>query len=96
MNDLNAMTTPVLQDWWERYVCPACMSKHRDAASCSDRWHSIPAITYECRGSAFSPLSIPVAELQQGGLLGARSVAKYGLEWTQTDTPVRVRALGFV
>jgi hypothetical protein len=83
MNDLTQMTTPALQDWWERYTCPGCMSKHRDVAGvCPDAWHSIPAETYECKGSAFSPLSIPVEELKQVGQVGAPSVAKYGLVWT--------------
>ncbi len=98
MNDLNQMTTPVLQDWWERYVCPACMSKNRDTPGlCTDAWHSVPALTFECPGSAFSPLSIPVAELQQSGLLGARTVAKYGLEWTRATARLQhPRVLGFV
>jgi len=98
MNDLNQMTTPVLQDWWERYVCPACMSKDRDTAGhCTDPWHSVPALTYECPGSAFSPLSIPIAELQQAGLLEASTVAKYGLEWRRSTARARQpRLLGFV
>ncbi len=91
MNDLNQMTTPALQDWWERYTCPACMSKNREiAGACTDPWHSIPAVTFECEGSAFSPLSIPVTELQQVGLLGDR-VAKYGLVWTKSATPSKRR-----
>lgn len=98
MNDLTQMTTPVLQDWWERYVCPACMSKDRDTAGlCSHPWHAVPAVTFECPGSAFSPLSIPVADLQQAGLLGSRHVAMYGHTWTRSiprrHSPV---ALGFV
>ena len=49
MNDLNRMTMPVLQDWWELYVCPACMSKHRDTAGvCTNPWHSVPAVSFEC------------------------------------------------
>jgi hypothetical protein len=84
MNDLNQMTTPVLQDWWERYVCPACLSKHRDSAgACANAWHAVPAVTFECAGSAFSPLSIPVAELQQAGLIEAPSVPKYGHLWSR-------------
>ncbi len=98
MNDLNQMTTPVLQDWWERYVCPACMSKNRDTAElCTDPWHSVPALTYECAGSAFSPLSIPIAELQQAGLLEARTVPKYGQEWTRSTARLHhPKLLGFV
>ncbi len=90
MNDLNQMTTPVLQDWWERYVCPSCLSKHRESPGiCANPWHSVPAVTYECEGSAFSPLSIPVAELQQAGLVEACSVAKYGLVWTRSRGEAR-------
>jgi hypothetical protein len=98
MNDLNQMTTPVLQDWWERYVCPACMSKTRDTAGlCTHPWHSVPALTFECSGSAFSPLSIPVAELQQAGLLEASTVPKYGQEWRRATDRLRApRPLGFV
>ncbi|WP_210481322.1 hypothetical protein [Naasia sp. SYSU D00948] len=99
MNDLNQMTTQVLQDWWERYVCPSCLSKHRDAAGiCGNPWHSVPAVTYECAGSAFSPLSIPVTELQQVGPLGAPTVAKYGLVWTPAAIGRRPerKTLGFV
>ncbi|WP_210481733.1 hypothetical protein [Naasia sp. SYSU D00948] len=98
MNDLKQMTTPVLQDWWERYTCPACMSKSREIAGfCGNPWHTIPAVTYECEGSSFSPLSIPVAELQQAGLLGRCAVPKYGLVWTKSTGPARSRrVLGFV
>lgn len=94
MNDLNQMTTPVLQDWWERYVCPTCMSKDRDSAGlCLNSWHTVAAVTYECPGSAFSPLSIPVAELQQVGLLDARQVAKYGLTWTRATSRPQPRRI---
>ncbi len=98
MNDLNQMSTPVLQDWWERYVCPGCMSKHRDSlGQCAHPWHSVPAVTYECAGSAFSPLSIPVTELQQAGLLEATCVAKYGQIWTRSSGPrKRPEPLGLV
>ncbi len=98
MNDGTQMTTPVLQDWWERYVCPTCMSKHRETiGSCGDAWHAVPAVTYECTGCAFSPLSIPVAELQQGGLLESRFLGKYGQVWTRSAMQPRPRrALGFV
>jgi hypothetical protein len=98
MNDLNQMTTPVLQDWWERYVCPVCMSKERDAAGiCADPWHSVPAVLYECAGSAFSPLSVPVTDLQQAGLLGARYVHMYGFTWTRSRPRAHAtRPLGFV
>ncbi len=92
MNDLNDMTTPVLQDWWERYVCPACMSKHRQPAGiCAHEWHLVPAATFECAGSAFSPLSIPVAELQQAGSLSSGAVAKYGHTWTRSAAEARPR-----
>ncbi len=94
MNDLNQMTTPVLQDWWERYVCPACLSKHRDSAGgCAHPWHSVPAVTFECEGSSFYPLSIPVTELQQAGLTEAPSVAKYGHTWSRVAHPTRPKPL---
>jgi hypothetical protein len=92
MNDLNQMTTPVLQDWWDRYVCPACMSKRRETTGlCLDPWHSIAAVTYECAGSAFSPLSIPVTELRQEELQGERPVEKYGHQWTRSAAGPRRR-----
>jgi hypothetical protein len=82
MNDLNQLTTPVLQDWWEHYTCPACMSRQRESwGRCDDRWHSVPAVTYECDASSFSPLSIPVAELKRLQLTGTSLVAKYGRLW---------------
>jgi hypothetical protein len=85
MNDLNQLTTPVLQDWWERYVCPGCMSKRREGPGiCTNGWHAVPALTFECAGSAFSPLSIPVAELSQDEAFGSRQVAKYGHVWTRS------------
>ncbi|WP_210505895.1 hypothetical protein [Naasia sp. SYSU D00057] len=98
MNDGNQMMTPVLQDWWERYVCPSCMSKERTGAGlCANEWHAVPAVLYECAASAFSPLSIPVADLQQAGLLGARHVAMYGFTWTRSrPRPQRPPVLGFV
>lgn len=88
MNDLRRMTTPALQDWWERYVCPACMSADRETHTrCPDPWHAEPAVTYACAASSLSPLSIPVAELQREGLLGKPLVRKYGRIWTLTSTP---------
>jgi hypothetical protein len=86
MNDLNKLSTPVLQDWWEHYVCPTCMSQEREAwGLCSNRWHTVPAVTYECPGSAFSPLSIPEAELQPTAPAEEESVAKYGRVWTRAS-----------
>ena len=83
MYDLNTMSTPVLQDWWAHYVCPACMSQEReDWGRCAHRWHAVPAVTYECPGSSCSPLSIPVAELQRAGLTDKSLVTKYGRMWT--------------
>jgi hypothetical protein len=90
MNGLDEMSTPMLQDWWERYVCPACMSTTREARGlCRNAWHSVRAVTYECAGSAVSPLSIPVAELQRAGLLGTPLLPKYGRMWHSTVTPPR-------
>jgi len=86
MDDLNELTTPVLQDWWERYVCPTCMSRERESRGlCADRWHSVPAVTYECPASAFSPLSIPEAELQGVASAEKATVAKYGRVWTRSN-----------
>jgi hypothetical protein len=98
MNDLNQMSTPVLQDWWERYVCPTCMSKHRHTEEpCDHPWHGVPAVLYECPGSAFSPLSIPVTELREAGLLGAPVVSMYGHTWTRSRRRRRPpKRLGFV
>lgn len=98
MNDLNRMTIPALQEWWERYVCPGCMSARREPARvCANPWHTIPAVTYACVESAFSPLSIPVAELQQAGLLGLPAVSKYGQVWTLTASrPGRPSEAGYV
>src|SRR3954452_9729887 len=79
MNDLRKLSTPVLQDWWEHYVCPTCMSQEReDWGLCADRWHSVPAVTYECPGSSFSPLSIPETELQRSDPSEKASVGKSG------------------
>ena len=97
MYDLNQMTDPALQDWWERYVCPTCMSKQRNGwGLCADSWHAIPAVTYECPKSSLSPLSIPVTELQQAGLLGRLPVRKYGRTWTPAAAVARrPAALGY-
>jgi hypothetical protein len=92
MYDLNRMSTPVLQDWWEHYVCPTCMSKDREGYGlCADRWHAVPAVAYECPGSAFSPISIPVTELEKAGSAGDSSVAKYGRIWTRLTAMARRR-----
>jgi hypothetical protein len=90
MNDLRKLSTPVLQDWWEHYVCPTCMSQEREGwGLCADRWHSVPAVTYECPGSAFSPLSIPEAELQRSDSPEPATVAKYGRVWTPSSVMSR-------
>jgi hypothetical protein len=87
MHDLNRLSTPVLQDWWERYVCPACMSQARESwGLCADDWHTVPAVTFECSRSAFSPISIPVGELQREGLEREATVARYGRVWTRSAT----------
>ena len=97
MNDLKKLSTPVLQDWWEHYVCPTCMSQEReDLGGCGNRWHSVAAVTYECTGSAFSPLSIPVDELAHVGTPG-KVVAKYGRTWTRAAAAApRRRVLQYV
>jgi hypothetical protein len=88
MDDLNQMSNPLLQDWWERYVCPACMSKERSGRdSCAHSWHSVPAVTYTCPESSFSPLSIPVDELQLEGRAERPAFAKYGRTWTRLFGP---------
>lgn len=98
MNGLDEMSTPMLQDWWEHYVCPACMSTEREARGlCSHVWHSISAVTYECASSAVSPISIPVADLQRAGLLGIPLLQKYGRMWRPTPAHPRHAAVtGYV
>jgi hypothetical protein len=92
MNGLDEMTTPVLQDWWEHYVCPECMSTTRESAHvCSNSWHTVEAVTFECPGSAVSPLSIPIAELERAGVAGTGELRKYGRLWVTAPSRLRRR-----